>query len=352
MQSLELLFENLEEADEIDYESAANGNDFDFTNDVVVKSTGIYRHYPTTLSLKTERTGSPATLTGELVDITEHIPRMGATVRLKVDGIMVFIGRVFQTSVDKYGVMSFTAYDVLRYLKNTFSNYYPRTYKVSDVITDIAIANNLSVGKLVEAPTQGRSLLCENESGIDIISKLVEVGTILSGRILVFYANGEDLTLSYADEMIADVLVGDNSLATEYSLTTSIDDDTYNQVLLYRESEHVGWRHYATKDDPASVKKWGVLRLTESVEGLMSNEQLNDRAAKMLQMKNRALKTMTITALGVVGLRAGMMINIHFPSIPDEISRKQTVILDSVTHNFEDGNHTMTLEVHTFWRDI
>ena len=350
MLSLELLFENLEE--EVNFDEENNESDFDFTNNTTVKSSGVYRHYPTSLTLKTERAGSPATLTGELVDITEHIPRMGATVRLKVDGQMIFYGHVFQTSIDKFGVMNFTAYDILRYLKNTYSGYYPKTYTINDVITDIAIANNLSVGKIADAPTQGRQLLIDNESGLDVISRLVDIGTILSGRVLVFYASGMDLMLSYADEMIADVLVGDNSLATEYTLSTTIDEDTYNQIFLYRESETSGCRHYATEQDPINTRKWGVLRLTESVDDVMSNAQLNDRAAKMLQMKNRAMKAMSITALGVVGLRAGMMINIHFPSIPDEISRKQTVILDSVTHNFEDGNHTMTLEVHTFWRDI
>lgn len=341
MLSLELLFENLEVE-----------SDFNSDNWNEVTSTGIYRHYPTSLTLKTERAGSAATLTGELADTSEHIPRMGATVRLKVDGILMFYGHVFQTSMDKFGVVSFTAYDILRYLKNTYSAYYPRTYKISDVITDIAIANNLSVGKIADAPTQGYRLLIDNESGFDVISKLVDIGTILSGRILVFYAQGRDLMLSYADEMISDVLVGDNSLATEYTLTTSIDEDTYNQIFLYRESETSGCRHFATASDDNNTKKWGVLRLTESVDDVMSNEQLNDRAQKMLQMKNRELKSMSITALGVVGLRAGMMINIHFPSLKDTISRKQTVILDSVTHNFEDGNHTMTLEVHTFWRDV
>ena len=83
----------------------------------------------------------------------------------------------------------------------------------------------------------------------------------------------------------------------------------------------------------------------------MSNAQMADRAKKMLEMKNRETKRMSITALGVVGLRAGMMINIHFPSVPDEISKRQMVILDSVEHSFQDSDHTMQLEVRTFWRD-
>lgn len=345
---LELLIENIEETDEVDLDNV--GDDFTFYNKV--ESTGIYRHYPTSLMYKTERTGSPGTLTGELADITEHVPKMGATIRLRVDNQLVFYGHIFQTSVDKFGVMSFTAYDMLRYLKNSFSSYYPRGYKLSDVLNDVAISFGLKLGRVEDPPMQNYKLLIDNESAFDVISKLVQVGTILSGRILVLYANGNRIEVRYADDMISDALVGDDSLATEYSLVTTIDEDTYNQIFLYRESNETGCRHFATKEDPQNVKKWGVLRLTESVDDMLTNAMIDDRASKMLLMKNRPLKTMTITALGIVGLRAGMMINIHFPSIPDEISRKQTVILDSVTHNFEDGCHTMTLEVHTFWRDM
>lgn len=345
MQSLELLFETF------DIESDFIEGTYD--TEVWIDNNKIYRHYPTSLSLKTERTGAPATLSGEIADISEHVPELGSTVRLKVDGVRMFLGYVFQTSVDKYGVMTFTAYDSVRYLKNTFSNYYPKNYKIRDVINDIATSFSLEVGHLEDIPHQGSYLMIDNECALDVICKLVETAMILTGRILVFYADDRGrLTLRYADDMIADVLIGDDSLATEYTLSSSIDEDTYNQIFLYRESEGAGHRIPGLAMDDATTLKWGTLRLTESVQDILSEAQLHDRAHKMLDMKDRPTKSMSITALGVAGLRAGMMINIHFPSIPDDISKKQTVILDSVTHNFEDMNHTMTLEVHTFWRDI
>lgn len=344
MQSLELLIENVN----------ANGN---FTDDgdfvTYLESEGIYRFYPSNLSLKTERSGAPATLSGEIPDVRGHVPAVGSTIRLKVDGVRIFYGHIFQVSIDKYGVINFTAYDNIRYLKNTFSGYYPKTYKISEVINDIAIAFNLPVGHIDEIPHQGMSLMIDNECALDVICKLTETAMILTERAIIFYADDNgDLTLRYSDDMIADVLIGDDSLATEYSLSVSIDEDTYNQILLYRESESAGCRHGVTEYDEATTLTWGVLRLTESVEDVMSLAQMQDRAEKMLTMKDRPTKSMSITALGIVGLRAGMMVNIHFPSIPDDISKKQTVILDSVTHNFEDGNHTMNLEVHTFWRNI
>lgn len=330
MREIELLIENIE----------ATG------------SLGIYRHYPSQLTLHTERAGSAAVLRGDIPDVTGNVPQMGATVRLRVDGISVFYGRLFSTEINRWGVLSFVAYDQLRYLKNNYSNYYGRNYTVQQVIRDIATANRMKVGTLVDVPPIGQLLKIDNESGFDAISRIVDTAIVLNQRILVFWDNLGKLTLSWADEMTSDIVIGDDSLATDYTLATSIDDDTYNIVAFYHESSAAGGRDYKYAEDEGNKTKWGILRLTESVDDILTAAQMQDRANKMLEMKNRPSKRMSITALGVVGLRAGMMINIHFPSLPDEVSRRQMVLLESVEHIFEESSHTMQLEVRTFWRDV
>lgn len=366
-------------------------------------STGIFKVNPSSLMLRTERTCTPATLTGDIPDVKDHVPRMGATVRLKVDGILVFFGRVFNTIINRWGVLTFTAYDQIRYLKNSFTNFYPSTYSPAEIITDISQHFGLKVGKIANIPNIGQSLTIDNECAFDVISKLVDTATVLTERIIVFYDNCGELQLSYADEMLSDMLgeqrgftgitgydanigyegenldefvyleeygdlqeytdvdwtlaylndlvIGDNSIATDYELTTDIDEDTYNQIFLYKESSGSGSRVFAISQDEDNTAKWGILRLTESVDDIMSKEQMQDKADKLLEMKNRPFKTMRISALGVVGLRAGMMVTIHFPSLDDEVSKKQRVVIDSIEHRFEDGVHTMDLEVRTFWRD-
>lgn len=342
MKTLELTIENLERSDDAVY------------------SAGIYRYLPSSLTLRTERTCAPAVLTGEIPDVTEHKPQMGATVRLRVDGVSVFFGRIFSTNINRWGVLTFTAYDSLRYLKNTFSNFYPWGYSPNTVIQDIANHYGMKLGKIASMPNIGQKLVVNNETSLDVISKIVDTATVLTQRILVFYDNNGELQLSYADEMIDDVggleslkstLVGDNALATDYELSTGIDDDTYNQVFLYRESSSAGGRAYTDAQDTANVSRWGILRLSESVDDNMSNAKMQDKAKKLLEMKNRPFKTMRITSRGVVGLRAGMMLTIHFPSLDDEVSKKQRVVIDSIEHTFQDCDHSMSLEVRTFWRD-
>jgi hypothetical protein len=354
MNSLELTIENIESGYDFSGEDVKYG----------AFSAGVFEYHPSSLTLKTERTCTPAVLSGEIPDVSTRKPQMGATVRLRVDGITVFIGRIFSTNINRWGVLSFTAYDVMRYLKNTYSYFYPRGYSPKTVIEDIANHYGLEIGKIADMPDIGQKLMIDNESCFDVISKVVDTATVLTQRILVFYANNNKLCLSYADEMIDDIVsdneylsplnqtvIGDNALATEYELSTSIDDDTYDQIFLYRESNGAGSRTYKSAQDSINVNKWGVLRLTESVEDHVNNEQMQDKANKLLEMKNRPFKTMRITALGIVGLRAGMMITIHFPSLDDEVSKRQQVVIDSIEHKFEDGVHTMDMEVRTFWRD-
>lgn len=312
---------------------------------------GIYWYAASNITLRTERTCTPATLNAEIPDVSGHVPKMGAQVRLKVDGRLMFYGRVFSTSIDRWGVLSFTAYDNLRYLKNTFSNYYEWNYDPKQVITDIAKAYNLKLGKIADIPNVGQQLMIDNESCFDVISRIVDTACVMTKKILVFYDNFGELTLSYADEMISDVYIGDDSLATEYTLSTDIDNDTYNEIALYRESSSAGGRAFVNAQDTSTTNAWGALRLTESVDDIMDTAKMQDKANKMLEMKNRPFKSMNISALGVPGLRAGMMITINFPSLEDDISKRQMVILDAVEHKFEDCTHTMELETRTFWRD-
>lgn len=315
------------------------------------KSGDVYMFYPSTVSLHMERTCTPATLTGTIPDVTGSPIEMGATCRFQVDGVTVFYGYVFQRSVDRYGAVSFTAYDCTRYLKNPFSAFYKRGYQPKQVISDMAYRYGLKLGYIEDIPAIGRSLMIDNESCFDVISKLVETASILNTKVYVFYAEDDKLNLRCAEDMITNAVIGENSLATDYTLSTSIDDDVYNEIALYRGSEHAGGRAYKTAKNAEDIAKWGHLVLMEASEDGMTTAQMQEKANRLLEMKDREFKSMNITALGIVGLRAGMMITLHFPTLQDPISKTQTVMIDSIDHTFEDNVHTMSLEVRTFWRD-
>lgn len=311
----------------------------------------IWKYYPSDISYKTERTPSAGVLTGTVPNIGDNRPPLGATCRFRVDGYTVFIGYVFQEGLSSWNEMNFTAYDCIRYLKNPFSMYYYQDYQPRTVIEDMCYRYQIKIGSLVDIPSTGYALTVDNESCLDVIAKLVENATIITGEVLVFFSENDKVYLMKAKDMISDVLVGEKSLATDYNFTSSIDDDTFNEIALYRESQTVGGRAFVDAKDEANVTRWGPLCMMESCDDAMTNAKMHDKARKLLEMKDRPFKSMSIEALGVLGLRAGMMITIHFPTLKDSVSRKQQVLIDSIEHKFADGQHTMSMEVRTFWRD-
>jgi len=89
--------------------------------------------------------------------------------------------------------------------------------------------------------------------------------------------------------------------------------------------------------------------LTELVKGKTVDEALNDaqaaaQAKSMLRYYNRRRRTLKVEALGLLGLRAGQMLMMDVPGLGD-IDLKQLVLLEKVTHTFQNDAHTMNFDV-------
>ena len=80
-------------------------------------------YFTSSLTLSTEARVSAAQLTGEIPDCGGMLPEPGSMVILEATdekGIFkrVFVGFLFTYSINRYGVVSFTAFDAMRYLQN------------------------------------------------------------------------------------------------------------------------------------------------------------------------------------------------------------------------------------------
>lgn len=308
-----------------------------------------YKFAPSSLSLKTERMGTPATLTGEIPDFGSIAPDMGATVRLTVDGVVIFYGRLFACTVDRWGVLQFTAYDLLRYLKGNFS-WYERGLTVEKLIQIVAKTYDIPLGDIAKT---GYTALCrtiQDECALDAIQAMIDLATVKTKKIWVLFDDCGKLCLRAAEDMTSDVIIGTGSLATDYSLSIDIDTDTYNYILIHRPLTGASVQGNKTAKDIESERKWGRLIYYEEADEKMSSERMQEKADNLLKIKNRPTRALSIDCFGVVGIRAGMMVTINFPDLPS-VSKKQIVVLDSVEHTFEDGIHMMHLETRTLWEN-
>lgn len=293
----------------------------------------------TTVSLETVRVGGPSKLSFTLTD-TDIEFNEGDVVRFSSDGELQFYGWIFTRSVNREGEVQVTAYDRVRYLKaHATYAFYGQT--AGQIIRQIAEDLQIDVGEIADTGYQIPSLIKQDQPCIDIIQDALNQTLLNTGLIYVLYDNGTGLSLKSAEDWQSGYVIGDRSLLTDYSYKTDIDSNTYNSVKLVQPNESTGRNDVVIAQDSASIARWGLLQLYQSVDGDLNTAQMNERAKQTLNFYNRVYKTLNIQALGVNGLRAGMLIRVMIEKIG---GLNQFVLLENVTHTWSEGEHTMDIE--------
>lgn len=290
----------------------------------------------------TNRAGSPGTLKFTLIKAGDLTFLEGDAVRFSVDGQLIFFGWVFTKSKDRWGVIEVTCYDRLRYLKANAS-YAFYAQKAGDIIRQIAEDFQLTLGNIADTGYAIPSLIEENQSCLDIIGTAVQQTLLNTGKIYVFYDDGDGLALTEAADMISGVMIGEKSYLGEYTYKTDIDEQTYNSVKLARPNEQTGRADVFIAQDSGNIEQWGLLQLYQTVDSSANDAQVKAQAAASLEFYNRRMRTLKVSSLGVPSLRAGQMVYMKVPGLGD-INLDQYVLLEKVTHTFENNFHTMEFE--------
>lgn len=294
------------------------------------------------ISWETNRTGSPGTLKFSLIKAGDISFTEGDVVRFSVDGQLQFYGWVFTKVKNRWGVIQITCYDRLRYLKaNASYAFYGQ--KAGDIIRQIAADLAIECSQLVDTGYAIPSLIEQEQSCLDIIQSAVQKTLLNTGKVFVFYDDGNGLALQEAAQMLAPVMIGEKSGLTEYDYKTDIDSQTYNSVKLARPNEATGGADVFEVQDSANIGQWGLLRLYQTVDGDVNQAQVEEQAKVMLRYYNRRLRSLSVEALGVPGLRAGQMLLMQVPGLGD-INLDQRVLLERVQHTWKNDSHTMSFD--------
>ena len=293
----------------------------------------------TSATYTTKRTGSPGTLQFELAASDKTVFAEGDMVQLAVDGLTVFVGYVFTRSVNRWGEMTVTCYDQLRYLKaNASYAFYGVT--AADIIRQIAEDFQLTVGNLADTGYALPSYIQEDQSCLDIIGGAIQQTLLNTGELYAFYDEGGRLTLAPVRSLISGTVLGEGSLLTDYTYQVDIDQQTYNQIKLLRPNEATGRAEAYLVENSATIGQWGLLPYSVTVDESLNEAQILAQAQAMLRFYNAPYETFTAESLGVPGLRAGQMVLLNIP----ERNLSQYVLLEKVVHTFEQNQHTMTID--------
>src|SRR5690606_7782649 len=93
--------------------------------------------------------------------------------------------------------------------------------------------------------------------------------------------------------------------------------------------------------DSANIQKWGILQLYQSVDENMNTAQIREMLNQLMAIKNREKRTLNISAIGDVTVRAGC----YVPIAISDLGINQPFLVDSCTHQFGGSEHTMELEL-------
>ena len=290
----------------------------------------------------TERKDAPGKLVFKVVkdDILDFSE--GSAVRLRVDGDNVFYGFVFKQQRDRDKLITVTAYDQLRYLKNKDTRVY-ENMTASDFVKSIADDYSLNPGVFDDTGYVIESRVEENTSLFDMIANALDMTLLNTGRMYVLFDDFGRLTLRSLESMYVGesgaYLMVDEVTGENYEYTSSIDDSTYNKIKLTYDNEDTGFREVYIAQDSSNINRWGILQYFDT---LQEGENGQAKADALLSLYNKKTRSLRITnALGDNRVRAGSMIVVNLDL--GDVKLKNFMLVEKCKHTYKESEHWMDL---------
>ena len=290
----------------------------------------------------TERKNTPGklvfkVLNDDILDFSE-----GSTVRMKENGDKVFFGFVFKQSRNKDNIITITAYDQLRYLKNKDTKVYENK-TASQFVKMVASEHSLNLGKLENTGYTIASRVEENTSLFEMISNALDLTLTNTGKMFVLYDDFGKLTLKGLSSMYVGVpgayLMIDEETGQNYDYTSSIDESTYNRIKLTYDNKETGKRDVYIAQDSSNINKWGILQYFDTLQKGENGKAKADALLKLYNKKTRNLKLTNV--IGDNRVRAGSMVVINLDL--GDIKLKNWMLVEKCKHTYKEGEHWMDL---------
>ena len=289
------------------------------------------------ITWSTERKNTPGQLTfkvvkDDIINFTE-----GDAVRMKVNGTGVFYGFVFKKKRDKTNIITVTAYDQLRYLKNKDTYVYTNK-TASELVQMLAADFQMNTGFIEDTEFKIASRVESNVSLFDMIQNALDLTLQNMKYMYVLYDDFGKLTLKGLDNMRLNLLI-DEETGENFDYESSIDDDTYNRVKLTFDNEKTGKREVYIAQSGANINQWGVLQYYDT---LKEGENGQAKADALLELYNAKTRNLTVkNAFGDVRVRAGSMVVVILNL--GDIQVKNLMLVEKCKHEFKESQHLMTL---------
>lgn len=271
----------------------------------------------------------------------------GATVSVILDGYNMFKGFVFKKSRDSdVKKIKVTCYDQLRYLKNKDSRVFENV--TSNQIFEQLCKDFVLKYKTVDASSHICAPRSEDATSLYDMIKNALNDTLANTQEWYFIRDNFG-TLEHLNikSCVRPEVLGDKSFVTNFDYETSIDDQVYNQIKLYRDNQTTSKRDVFIVNDTVNggenIKRWGILQLYEKVDESYNVAQIEARALKMLKFYNSTRRSLTLHCLGIKEFFAGCIFKCQIEDLGD-LSMDSYLLVTECTHKISNEFHTMDIK--------
>ena len=285
----------------------------------------------------TERKGAAGKLEFKVVKDNIINFEEGNPVAFRVDNTNLFYGFVFKKKRDKEKIITTTAYDQLRYLKNKDTKTYVNK-RADELVKMIANEYQLNVGTLENTGYAIAKKAASNQSLFDMILNALDETIRNRKEMYVLYDDYGKLCLKNLERMKVGLVI-DEETGENYDYESSIDSDTYNQIKLTYDNSETGKREIYMAKDSSNIEKWGVLQYFDTID-----EKTNGavKARALLDLYNQKTRSLQIkNALGDVRVRGGSLIIVNLDL--GDVKLKNFMLVEKAKHTFKNNEHFMDL---------
>jgi hypothetical protein len=142
--------------------------------------------------------------------------------------------------------------------------------------------------------------------------------------------------------MMSGVIICDTT-AENFDYSSSIDDETYNSVVLYYKDDKEFKISHAF--DNETINQWGTLRYFEEVKNPSIGQNKANSLLKLYNKKTRELKISD--EFGSTDVRGGTLIPVKLNL--GDIKTNNFMLVEKVTHKFNKDHYTMDLTLEGAW---
>lgn len=294
------------------------------------------------IQIEWERSGTPGKLTFTTLKVEGLAFQEGDQVCFYYDNKLVFVGYVFKKSRDKEHHIKVTCYDQIRYLKNKYTYVFEKK-TATQIVKALCNDFGLALGEFDDTKYVIPAVAEENKSALDIILDVLDETLLNTGNMFVLCDESGKLRIRNVENMMSTTLIYEDT-AENFDYSSSIDDETYNSVVLYYKDENNGIKLFTASSQP-KIKQWGLLRYFEEVKTPTIGQNKADALLKLYNKKTRTLKVSG--AFGDISVRGGTLIPVKL--YLGDIEANNFMLVEKVTHKFDKDDHTMDLTLEGGW---